>query len=44
MKNTDRIFAGIFVVLSFVATMVNNSMAIPAALAGVTYAILSTME
>ena len=41
MKNTERVFAGVFVVLSFVAAMMGDSLAVPVALAGVTYAILA---
>ena len=44
MKITYKIFATIFVALSFVGVILDSSAAIPAGLAAVTYAILSLKE
>lgn len=40
----NRILAPLFVILSFVAVILDDRCAIPAALASVTYAILSLKE
>ena len=44
MKKTYKIIASTFVVMSFVAVIVDSAMAVPAALAAVTYAILSAND
>lgn len=44
MKKTYKFVASTFIVLSIVAVIVDSATAIPAALAAVTYAILSANE
>ena len=42
--NTNRIFAFLFIILSFIAVIMDSAMDIPAGLAAVAYAILSLKE
>ena len=44
MKKFEKLLAPTFVCLSFVAVIMGSTMAVPAALAAVTYAILSLKE